>query len=331
MLFTSFLSGLRDLILIPSQAFIKSPNPSSVGLGFAQGTLSLFSHSASGFFGFTSKIFAAAGQFLASLSCDRDFRTWHRDNVLAEAGNLNRTWKKRGVQSARQMIVRPLGDIAIGVGCGLVGVVLCPIKGYRRSGHIGIATGMAAGVFGILLKPAVGVLDALSHFTASIHDIAKSVNVLEKRFQPATKYRLPYVFGTNKILMTFDDAQARAFYLLRLFPLKTGKRHTDPIVETLVHVEVLHNIGIDTYAIVTSARLILIRLKKGAGGSSVPTLCWQVVIVGGASVSSKVAEHGHNGKLHVKFPVMAVQDLTIHVLRRLCSHHNFEEKDFSGD
>ncbi|KAL7570167.1 hypothetical protein ACA910_020005 [Epithemia clementina (nom. ined.)] len=294
MLFTSFLSGLRDLILVPSQAFIKSPNPSSVGLGFAQGTLSLFSHSASGFFGFTSKIFAAAGQCLASVSCDRDFRTWHRDSVLAEAGNLNRTWKKRGVQSARQMIVRPLGDLALGVGSGLVGVVLSPIKGYRRSGHLGFAMGMVAGVSGILLKPAVGVLDALSHFTASIHDIAKSVNLLEKRFQPATKYRLPYVFGTSMILMSFDDAQARAFYLLRLFPLKTGRRNAE-FQETLVHVEVLHNIGIDTYAIVTSARLILIRLKKGGNGSALPSLCWQVAIVGGASVFSQIAEHGHNG------------------------------------
>ena len=297
MLFTSFLSGLRDLVLIPSQAFIKSPNPSSVGLGFAQGTLSLFSHSASGFFGFTSKIFAGAGQFLASLSCDSDFRKWHRDFVLAEAGNLNRTWKKRGVQSVRRMIIRPLGDIALGVGSGVVGVVLSPIKGYRRSGNLGLVQGLAAGVFGILLKPAVGVLDALSHFAASIHDIAKSVNVLDKRFQPALKYRLPYVFGTSNILLSFDDAEARAVYLLRLFPLKVpGRRHTEFPNETLVHVEVLHNIGIDTYAIVTSARLILIRLKKGGSGSALPSLCWQVAIVGSASVSSQVAEHGHNGK-----------------------------------
>ncbi|KAL7555842.1 hypothetical protein ACA910_017345 [Epithemia clementina (nom. ined.)] len=86
-LFTSFFPGLSDLILIPSQAFVKYRKPLSVGLGFAKGTLSLFSHSASGSFGYSSKIFAAAGQLLASLSFDRDFRAWHRENVLVDAAN----------------------------------------------------------------------------------------------------------------------------------------------------------------------------------------------------------------------------------------------------
>lgn len=293
MLVNSFLSGLRDLVIIPLQAFMKSRNASSVAVGFGQGTLSLISHSASGFFGFTSKLFATFGQVCSELSLDKDFRTWHRDNVLAEAGNLNRAWKKRGVQSASQMIVRPITDIAFGIGTGLVGVISSPIKGYRRSGNIGLVQGTVAGVVGVFMKPIVGVLDAISHFTASIHDIAKSVNVLEKRFQPAIKYRLPYVFGISNILTSFDDSYSRAFYLLRLFPIKTGRRQLDSMAETLVHVEVLNNIGTDTYAIVTNARLILIRFRQRAQG--LPTLCWQVSISGSASVSSQVAEHGHNG------------------------------------
>uniref|UniRef100_A0A7S2Y632 C2 domain-containing protein n=1 Tax=Entomoneis paludosa TaxID=265537 RepID=A0A7S2Y632_9STRA len=292
MLFTSFLSGLRDLILIPSQAFIQDKNASSVGLGVAKGTLSLFSHSTSGFFGFTSKIFAVAGQALASVSFDKDYRQWHREQVVVEASNLNRTWKKRGVQSVHQMIVRPLGDILLGVGSGITGIVVAPVRGYKRGGPTGFIIGLAAGAAGVFVRPAVGVLDALSHFTASIHDIARSVNVLDKRFQPPIKYRLPYVFGTRMILMSFDDSVCRAFHLLKRFPLKTKHRAGHGGAEIIVHVEVLHNIGIDTYAIVTSSRLIIIRLVSG---SNSPTLCWQVSLVGNAKVSSQVAEHGHNG------------------------------------
>ena len=295
MLFTSFLSGLRDLIIIPSQAFIKDKNASSVGIGVAKGTLSLFSHSASGFFGFTSKIFAVAGQALASASCDKDFRKWHREQVLVEATNLNRTWKRRGVQSAQQMLVRPLGDILVGLGSGVTGIIVSPIRGYRKNGVTGLLTGVAAGIVGVMVRPTVGVLDALSHFTASIHDIAKSVNVLEKRFAPAIKYRLPYVFGTNLILMGFDESFCRAAHLLKKFPLKSRRKNSlGP--EILIHVEVLKNVGIDTFSIVTNLRLIIIRLVHG---SNAPTLCWQVSTTGKAKVSSQVAEHGHNGKIIV--------------------------------
>lgn len=295
MVLSSFLSGVRDLIVTPSMALIRSPtDPSRVGLGVAKGTLSLFSHSASGFFGFTSKVSAAAGQGLAILSLDKSYMRWHREMVVNEATNLNRTWKRRGLQNAGDMLVRPIYDIALGLTTGATGVIISPVNGFKRAGGKGLAVGVVTGIAGIAVKPAVGVLDALSHFTGSIHDIAKSVNVLEKRLQPTTRYRLPYVFGTHKILTPYDDAKARATHLLQRFP-PAKRRGVKMPAEIVIHVEVLPNLGDDTYAIVTNWRLILTRVKKEQFGSLSSSVCWQVSLGGDSAVSSQVAEHGHNG------------------------------------
>jgi hypothetical protein len=297
MLFTSFVSGVRDLFVVPSVAFLTSPTDASlVGLGVAQGALSLLSHSASGFFGFATKVSAAAGQAVATLSFDREFRSWHRDKVVTEATNLNREWKKRGVQSIGAMVTRPFGDILLGVTTGVSGIVISPYKGYQRGGKIGFLKGVAIGTVGVVAKPTVGLLDALAHFSASVHDIAKSVNVLDKRYQPALKLRLPYTFGIMNVLAPFDAASARAVFLLKLFPVKKARRSSSRAsVETLVHVEVLPNAGIDTYAIATTHRVILIKLKKETSGALTPSFCWEVALGGDSVISSRVSDHGHNG------------------------------------
>lgn len=296
MLLNSFLSGVRDLVVAPSNAIMKSPtDPSRLGIGVAAGTLSLLSHSFSGFFAFASKLSATAGHSLASLSLDPEYRIWHRDTVVTEATNLNREYKRRGVQSVRSMVTTPIGDLVVGIGAGLSGLIVSPVRGFRRDGGRGLAKGVAVGVIGVAVRPTVGALDAIAHFTASIHDVAKSVNVLDKRLQPAIKYRLPYTFGVSNILEPYSGVTARATQLLRLYPEKKRKKESHAASETLVHVEVLPNLDADTFSIVTTARVILIKQKKDQTGSLIPSLCWQVRINGTGIVSSHVAEHGHNG------------------------------------
>jgi hypothetical protein len=296
MLFTSFFTGMRDLVMTPSQAFMKKPTDASgVSLGVAKGTLSLFSHSASGFFGFWAKVSAAAGQGLALVTLDEEYRVWHRDKIVTEATNLNREWKRRGVQSAQAILARPLGDILIGVVFGVSGIILSPIKGYKRNRGRGVVTGLASGAIGVVVKPIIGVLDAMTHFASSIHDIAKSVNVLDKRRQPALKLRLAYTFGLMSILRPYDQVSARAVYLLKQFSIKKSKRSSKIIPETLVHVEVLPNVEADTYMMLTSHRVILVRLRKDPLGVLTTSLCWEVALTGEPVISSRLSEHGHNG------------------------------------
>ena len=291
LLVSSFVSGVRDLVVTPSAAFLKDPtDPSMVGIGVAKGTLSLVSHSTSGFFAFCAKVSATAGQTVATLSLDPDLREWHRDRILVDATNINRQWKRRGMQSFGAMVARPIGDLLIGIGGGIFGVILIPAKWYRREGSSGLMRGVVVGCMGVIARPIVGVLDALFHFTASIHDVAKSVNVLDRRLQPATRIRLPYAFGLMGIMMPFQDSLARTALLLGLYPLKKPSTQ-----EYIVHAEVLSNNGVDTYAIVTTARVILIRLKKEVSGILTPSLCWELTFSPDTVISSKVADHGHSG------------------------------------
>jgi hypothetical protein len=301
-IFSSFVSGVKDLVVAPTTAFLKSPtNVNQVGIGVAKGTISLFSHSASGIFGFVAKASATAGQAAAILSLDAEYRQWHRDRIVSEATNLNRVWKRRGVQSISEMLTRPVGDILLGVAMGASGVFLSPYKGLRRGGTLGLVQGVAVGTVGIVMKPIVGTLDALTHFTATAHDIAKSVNVLERRFQPALKLRLPYTFGPMNILSPFNPVTARAVYLLRVFPSRSRRnshRRGDVARWKEIHVasEVLHmEPGVETYAIATTVRVVLIKLKKENNGSLMPSFCWEVDLTGRAVVSSRVSDHGHNG------------------------------------
>ena len=296
MLFSSFVSGVRDLVLTPSQAFMRSPTDASgVGLGVAKGTLSLFSHFASGFFGFGAKVGAAAGQGMAWMTLDEEYRVWHRDKIVTEVTNLSREWKRRGVQSAQAMLARPVADVLFGVLFGVSGIFVAPVKGLRREGGLGLAKGLATGVIGAVIKPLVGVLDSLTHFSASIHDIAKSVNVLDKRRQPALKLRLPYTFGLMYILAPFDQTAARAGFLLKRYPLKKSMRKRLKFDEVQIHVEVLQNISGDTYMILTSCRVVVIKVKKDASGSIYTSLCWEISLAKGGVISSRLSEHGHNG------------------------------------
>ena len=297
MLLSSFFFGVRDLVVVPSVAFMKTPtDPSRVGLGVAQGTLSLVSHSTSGFFGALAKFSAVAGQIVATLSLDKDFRDWHRDKVVVEITNLNREWKRRGVQSVGQMLTRPIVDIFLGITDGISGVIISPVKGYQRNGKVGLTKGIALGGIGLVAKPSVGVLDALAHFTASIHDIAKSVNILDRRLQPALRLRLPYTFGMMSILAPFDAVAARAADLLKRFPIKESRRTSAAMAfETMIHVEVLPSTGSKTFAIATSARVVLVWVKKEPNGSMTTSLCWEVPFSEVATISSRVDDHGHNG------------------------------------
>lgn len=297
MLVSSVVTGFKDLLLAPSTAFLKSPtDPSVVGMGVAKGTLSLFSHSTSGFFAFCTKVSATAAQFVANLSFDAEYSNWHREKIVVEATNIQRQWKRRGAQSIGYMVARPVADIFLGIIGGSFGLFLAPVKGLRKGGTPGLVSGIAVGVTGVVVRPIVGVLDAMAHFSAAIHDIAKSVNILEKRFQPALRVRLAYTFGFMNILMPFESSLARADALIKRYPLRQRKRSSLTTKEVVVHVEVLPNsTGDATYAILTNVRVILVRMKKGTSGDLVPLLCWEFHLNEKTNISSEVLDHGHSG------------------------------------
>jgi hypothetical protein len=140
-------------------------------------------------------------------------------------------------------------------------------------------------------------MDAMVHFSASIHDIAKSVNVLDRRLQPALKLRLPYVFGMMSILAPFQSSEARAVQLMISFPARESHRRSwdqPTSSECLIHVETLPSMGTDVFVLVTNLRVSLIRVKKEMSGVLTTTLCMEVYFSEDVTISSKVDDFGHN-------------------------------------
>jgi hypothetical protein len=138
----------------------------------------------------------------------------------------------------------------------------------------------------------VGILDAATHFFASIHDIAKSVNVLDRRLQPALKLRLPYVFGMMSVLTPFNSNEARAIQILKKFPIRDiSDSYT---CECLIHVETLPSMGTEVFVIVTTHRVILVRVKKENSGVLSTNLCLEIYFSDDALYSSKVDDYGHS-------------------------------------
>jgi regulator of replication initiation timing len=101
------------------------------------------------------------------------------------------------------------------------------------------------------------------------------------------------------ILIPFDPVSARSVYLLRLFPpkMKRSRRRGERAREIHVHSQVLHmEPGVKTYAIATTIRVVLVKLKKDSNGTLSPSFGWEVDLGGPtAKISSRVSDHGHNG------------------------------------
>lgn len=108
------------------------------------------------------------------LTLDEHFQRIHSEQKAAQQRNYNR-WKKKGCGRVTLMITRPMQDIVFGFGFGVTGVITEPYRGAKKDGVVGFAKGASIGLIGVFVKPVVGLADAFSHVTESVHDIAKSV------------------------------------------------------------------------------------------------------------------------------------------------------------
>jgi len=317
MVVSSFLTGVRDFFIQPTREFSK--DPSRIGVGVAKGTLSLISHSASGIFGFASKMSATAGQAAAQLSFDDYYKQWHEEHAVSED-------RYKGNRKTRQIvadgIIRPAQDVVFGFLFAASGVMVEPYRGFKKKRLVGFGKGVAIGTVGVVTKPLVGIFDGFAHFTEAIHDLAKDINVLEKKFQPAEKRRLPYVFGTKDLLISFDLVSARSMQLLKQFPLRPESGS-----EVLVNAEVLHmEPGIDLYIVVSTKRTVLFKSRFEGSGQIVPSLLWQMVRESGVEIKSSIESRGHNG---IALYVTSLEQGN-GAGRRLESELNIENDDISA-
>ena len=155
---------------------------------------------------------------------------------------------------------------------------------------------MAVGIIGVAVKPIVGLSDAFAHVMESIHDIAKSVNLLEVKFKSVERYRLPYVFGPMRTLLPFNQVDARSAQLLLSHPFDKKARKGEEIIVVSECLQMGH--GHDQYIVVSTKRVILFKLKPVDGqGFVTVSLVWQVRFEKGVRISSSLGNRGHNSSI----------------------------------
>lgn len=296
MVLTSFRTGLKDFFLQPTRELKHiGKNPSRFGVGVVKGTLSLVSNSTSGIFGFASHLGATVGHTATMLTLDEHFQRLHSEQKAAQQRHYNR-FKKKGFGHVTLMVSRPVHDIVFGVVSASTGILTEPYRGAKNDGIRGFAKGTGIGIIGIVVKPIVGVSDAFSHVMESIHDIAKSVNLLDNKFKPVERFRLPYVFGSRRMLLPFNQVDARSAQLLFSHPLGKRPKKADEVIiasEALT----LGN-GLEHYIVVTTSRIVLFRLKVVDGqGFVTVNVVWQVRFEKGTRITSSFGNRGHNGSI----------------------------------
>jgi len=322
--FSHIATGVKDFFYEPSKAFMVDPmNPTLLGLGVAKGTLSLVSHSATGFFGFASKMISSGGYAAAALSMDNTYLQ-RRAKFIEIIGKFEENRSQPKSAKVAVAVARPFLDLLFGVTDAAAGVLLEPCKGAQKEGAYGLVKGAGIGIVGVVTKPLAGVLDAFAHTAESITMFAKNVNILEKRCEPIMKRRISHFFGLNGNLRFFNMETARSAELLRIFPFmdKEGRQiDDDKKHEVVIWVEVFHmTAGLDVYIIVSNHRILHINLRKEETGHATPTLNWHAIFKGEELVTSRLENSGHGLVLYVSQHLLMLSGKTFQMKTKDSKH-----------
>lgn len=181
-LVSSLGNGVRDFFFEPAHALITNPTEiRKIGRGVVKGTMSLVSNVSGGTIITLSTFTRAAGRVVARMSGGDSAFIKRREELMKRP------------KSVLAAVTRPIKDVENGIYGGLIGLIKVPYNGAKRNGVYGFVSGIPMGLLGVVAKPVVGVLDAVSHVTESMGD---AVSVLAKESQaPLRRRRLSNLFG----------------------------------------------------------------------------------------------------------------------------------------
>ncbi|BFZ09736.1 hypothetical protein BsWGS_12775 [Bradybaena similaris] len=147
-LIKDFTQGLGDFFYEPFLGSIQGRDEFTDSL--ARGVESLMGNTIGGTAGSMAQITGGIGRTLAALSFDEDYKIKRRVRMQQEPKDL-----PASLAMASKTLV-------MGIGLGLSGVILDPVKGAHEDGVEGFFKGVGKGLLGLLTKPAGGVVDMVS-------------------------------------------------------------------------------------------------------------------------------------------------------------------------
>jgi hypothetical protein len=191
-------SGVYDLFYEPIEGLLDE-NGSFLN-GLSKGGRSLASRTIGGTSGFTSKITGGLGKGVSFLTMDRDF---YRNRA---SRRLNKT---TSVSEGLYVGGKELGKNIVE---GFSGIVVAPYRGWEEGGSVGFGMGIAKGILGVALKPAVGVFDLASRATEGIRHSAFGTDSGAGK-NVVVRSRIPRSFGRSNVLVPYNNEAAAAQYL----------------------------------------------------------------------------------------------------------------------
>lgn len=81
---------------------------------------------------------------------------------------------------------------------------MSPYRGWEEGGGVGLGVGLAKGILGVALKPAVGVFDAVSRATEGIRNSAFGSDPSLVVDSSLERTRIPRAFGRGHGLLPYD-------------------------------------------------------------------------------------------------------------------------------
>lgn len=197
-------SGVYDLNYEPIEGLTEEGGLNSTALGsiISKGGKSLAARSIGGTSAIASHITGGIGKGVSILTLDSEFQR-HR--------SLRRYNKATSVSEGLYVGTQELGKNIVE---GFTGIVVSPYRGYETGGMSGFGMGIAKGLLGVALKPAVGVLDLASRATEGLKNSA--LNIIDPddlRDGVVHRKRIPRPFGRNRQLTVYDERSAAAQYV----------------------------------------------------------------------------------------------------------------------
>jgi hypothetical protein len=213
--------GVYDLSFETMDGLMDISNNVDSSTGKNSEGMSLASRALVGTSAITSKIAGGLGKGVSMLTLDTEFQRVRGYRRYVKANTVS-----EGIMVGTQELGKNIVE-------GFTGIVVSPYRGWETGGGVGFGYGVAKGILGVALKPAVGVFDLASRATEGLRATASSHQDkgIVSQLETIHRTRIPRNFGRIGLLLVYNPFKSAAQYIADSL---TGFK-TEPRMNVVAH------------------------------------------------------------------------------------------------
>lgn len=195
-------TGVRDIFYDPIDSLVEE-NSGTLIDGLSKGGASLASQAIGGAGSAAAKFTGGLGQGVSLLTLDAEFYRARANRRMNKAKTIS-----EGLYVGTKELGKNIAE-------GVTGIVFAPYRGMQESGASGFATGLAKGILGAALKPAIGVFDFAARTGEGIRNatIGADEIIAAKLDASLARVRIPRHFSSSGTVVPFNNTSAAAQYM----------------------------------------------------------------------------------------------------------------------